>query len=169
MRRIASLVFLILDGLLLAGSAALGFYAQAVDNPGAEPVPDALAGRALTRSSLGREAVAEIASLHNEGFPLVSGAVAVYGGGAATVWVAGAFLDPLASQMIGAMEVRIAQGHSPFTPTGVRTMPDGRSVHELTGMDQHHFYFQSGRRMVWLAADSALAETALSAVLKHYP
>lgn len=169
MRRIGPLILLVIGGLLLAGSAALGLYTQVVGNPGAEPVPDTLAGRALTRSLIGREALTEVTALHGQEFALSSGATAVYGGGAATVWVTGTFLDPLASQMVGAMEARIAQGRSPFTPTGTRSTPEGRVVYELFGMGQRHFYFQSGRRVVWLAAEASLAESALTELLEFYP
>ena len=169
MRRIGPLLLVVIGGLLLAGSIALGLYTQAVNNPGSEPTPNTLAGLSLSQLSTGQAAVKEVASLHGQGFPLVSGAIAVYGGGAATVWVTGTLLDPLAAQMVTAMETRIAQGNSPFTPAGRRTALDGRAVHELTGMGQRHFYFQAGRRVVWLAADAALAEPALTELLAFYP
>jgi hypothetical protein len=66
------------------------------------------------------------------------------------------------------MKDKIAEGNSPFTPTGER--PDGsRVIYELGGMGQKHFYFQSGDLLIWLAADVDLAEQALGQVLVFYP
>src|SRR3990172_85166 len=57
---------------------------------------------------------------------------------------------------------------SPFSPVGERQ--DGtRIVYELDGMGQKHFYFQSGKMIVWLAVNPERAEEALTQVLKFYP
>ena len=63
---------------------------------------------------------------------------------------------------------RIAEGRSPFTSDGVRTI-DKRPVYELTGLGQKHFYFQAGTQVIWLAADPALAEQALQQALQFFP
>ena len=69
--------------------------------------------------------------------------------------------------LFAAMRERIALGRSPFTPIGERSIA-GRTVYELTGMGQQHFYFQSGRLVIWLAVDPPAAEPVLQAVLDFY-
>jgi len=159
-------VALIALGLLLL-VAAIG-YSIYIARPAAVSAPDTLAGLPLTTASYGQSAIAEIARLHGKEFPLTSGTVAAYGGEAeATLWVSGAPLSWTASQMVRTMEKKIAEGRSPFTPMGTREV-SGRTVYELTGMGQRHFYFQAGSLVVWLAADETFAEQALGDVLTFY-
>jgi hypothetical protein len=44
-----------------------------------------------------------------------------------------------------------------------------RSIYVLDGMGQRHFYYQSDRLVIWLAADPEMAEQALDQVLEVYP
>jgi hypothetical protein len=41
-------------------------------------------------------------------------------------------------------------------------------VYPLRGMGQEHMYFQSGRLVLWLAADTGVAEGARLAVVEAY-
>jgi hypothetical protein len=91
----------------------------------------------------------------------------VYGGGAATLWVSGSPAAPMAAAMVRAMRDKIAEGRSPFTPLGTRSL-SGSEIYELTGMGQSHFYFRTGALVVWLAADKALAESALQEAVTFY-
>jgi hypothetical protein len=75
----------------------------------------------------------------------------------------------MAAEMVREMTGKIAEGRSPFTPTGVRQAAAGRSVYELVGMGQRHFYFQSANLVVWLAADESIADKAVSEGLLFYP
>lgn len=154
---------------MLAFLASLGYwlYGAAVANPAPVAVPDAIAGMRLAQKTVGPEAVAEVTRLHGKEFPLTSGAMAMYGKGTVTMWVSGAPASPLAAEMVLAMEKKISEGRSPFTPLGTREM-NGHTVYELTGMGQRHFYFQSGRLVVWLAADQSIAEQALGEVTQFY-
>jgi hypothetical protein len=52
--------------------------------PSGNDLPKQGAGIDITNSKLGKDAVAEFTSLHNEGFRVTSGAVGVYGNGAIT-------------------------------------------------------------------------------------
>ena len=158
---------------MLAFLASLGYwtYGAAVANPAPVAVPDAVAGMPLAQKTVGPEAVAEVTRLHGKAFPLISGAMATYGGeGAVTLWVSGAPVSFIANEMVHAMTDKILKGRSPFTPTGTHDM-DGRTVYELAGMGQRHYYFQAGRLVVWLAAPAgeALAEKALGEMLQFYP
>jgi hypothetical protein len=161
---------IVLGALLLVISLGYWTYAEVLANPSAVAVPDAVAGLPLTQKTVGPEAVAEVTQLHAKEFPLTSGAMAMYGNGAVTLWVSGAPASFIASEMVRAMTDKIAEGRSPFTPMGTREV-GGRTIYELTGMGQQHFYFQSGSLVVWLAARAgeAIAEQALGETLQFYP
>ncbi len=162
---------LIVAGVLLAVvSFAYWQFMSAVENPNEAALPDTIAGLSLSQVSYGPEAVAEVTRLHNKSFPLSSGAAAMYGHSSEMVmlWVTGTPAQPLAAKMVSDMKTAIEKVESPFTPVGVRKISD-RTVHELTGMGQQHFYFQSASLVIWLAADEPIAETALAEALDFYP
>lgn len=121
-------------------------------------MPKSLAGKSLIAQKSGAVALAEIESLHGKGFELTDGTVVRYGD--ATVWVAKAKDEAAAKSMVDTMTRRIAEGRSPFTPTGTRPI-NGRTVWTLTGMGQSHFYWQTSDRVVWLAISPAPAEQGL--------
>lgn len=156
-----------LGGLLLVGSLAYWRYAEAVANPGELAVPPVLADQPMSDQMSGIEAVDDISGLHGKRFPLVAGARAVYGGGAVTLWVSGAPVAPMAAEQVQVMAEKIAEGRSPFTPLGTR-MANQTRIYALSGIGQQHFYFQAGTLVVWLAADAALAETALQETVTFY-
>ena len=106
--------------LVLAASFGYWAYDQARANPASLNVPAELVGAPLTQKLLGPEAVSEVARLHGKDFPLTSGALAVYGPGAVTLWVTGVPASPMAGDMVQAMTDKIAEGRSPFRPTGTR-------------------------------------------------
>jgi hypothetical protein len=64
-----------------------------------------------------------------------------------------------------AMRDRIAEGRSPFTPTGIQQV-DGRLVYALTGLGQTHFYWQGGDKVVWLASPADQAEQTLAELVR---
>ncbi|MFQ5419694.1 MAG: hypothetical protein ACE5EY_04955, partial [Anaerolineae bacterium] len=138
--------------------------------PEAAVLPETIAGLSLVQSRYGPEAVAEVTRLHDKSFPLASGAFGMYGrsDNMAMLWVTGTPLQPVATQMVAAMEEAIAKGESPFTPVGVLDV-NGRQVRELTGMGQRHYYFRSGNAVIWLAADEDMADSALAETLIFYP
>jgi len=162
-------------GLMALGGAALilgllwALAIQRVSDPQVEALPPSLAGLALRSAGYGAEAVAEVARLHRAQFPLTTGAVGIYGPQAeATVWAAGTLSGLMARDMLKQMEESISQGNSPFAPVGMSAL-DGRPVFELTGMGQTHYYFQSGARVVWVAASPDVAGAALREALAFYP
>jgi hypothetical protein len=156
-----------LGALLLAASLVYWRYTEALASPDDVAVPGSLAGERLTQQEAGVEAVEDITRLHGKEFPISAGAMGLYGGGAATLWVSGSPAAPMAAAMVRAMRDKIAEGRSPFTLLGTRSL-SGSEIYELTGMGQSHFYFQAGALVVWLAADEALAEAALQEALTFY-
>lgn len=168
MRRL-SIVLAFLGLLLVTSGLTYGAYQRAVATPGPAPLPPSLSDLSLVEELSGPEAAQNIAHLHRQTFPLSGAAVGTYraAGGSATLWVSESPLAPLAARMEQAMEEAIAAGTSPFIPEDTRQV-EGRAVRVLTGMGQKHFYFRSDKLLVWLAADEALAETALADLLAFY-
>jgi hypothetical protein len=122
-------------------------------------MPKSLAGKSLIAQKSGAVALTEIESLHGKGFDLTDGTVVRYGD--AMVWVAKVKDDATAQAMVDTMTRRIAEGRSPFTPTGTRQV-NGRMVWTLTGMGQSHFYWQmNNSKVVWLTISPDLAEQGL--------
>lgn len=155
----------------MIGTAGIWIYNQKVQHPEPAPLPDQVAGLALTQTLMAEDAIAEFTQLHGNDFPLTSGAVGMYGNDhSLTLWVAGAPFQYIANRLLVAMRDKIAKtsGSSPFTPAGERR-EGSRTVYELDGLDQKHFYFQSGKMIVWLAAEPERAEEVLAQILKFYP
>lgn len=164
-----SIILALLGILLITSGLAYGTYQRAIATPGPAPLPPTLADLPMVEEQRGPEAAQNIAYLHRQTFPLSGAAVGTYRATAssATIWVSESPLSPLAGRMEQAMEEAIATGNSPFIPEGTHQV-EGRAVRVLTGMGQKHYYFRSGKLIVWLAADEALAEAALADVLAFY-
>ncbi|HLF89777.1 MAG TPA: hypothetical protein VI451_12570 [Anaerolineales bacterium] len=156
---------IILSGALLV---LVAFGVTYFQHPGSLPLPYALAEVRLHHKSERAEAVAEFTSLHQQWFPLTSGAVGYYGReGEATLWVAGAPFAWMAGQIISDMHIKIAAGNSPFRAIGEQAHKN-HTIHKLEGLGQQHFYFQAGHLIVWLAVEPDLAEEALAQILEVY-
>ncbi len=131
-------------------------------------LPQTLADLPLTNATYGPEAVTEINRLHGKEFPLTAGALGDYGADIATLWVSKFTSRAVAQQIVSAMRDKIAEGRSPFEPLGTRQV-EARTIYELDGLGQKHFYFQSNDLVIWLAVDPAIASRALSQMLEVYP
>ncbi len=168
-RKVLPRFFILLGVIILFGSIGVGLYNYALTNPGNAPLPDSLSGLSLKSYSFGNTAVEEINKLHGLTFPLSSGAVGVYGAeNQAILWISGSRSRFSAKKLLLEMADRIAEGNSPFIPIN-EFMDTNRTIYELDGHGQIHYYFQSKKLLVWLAVDYALAETTLAEVLKFYP
>ncbi len=166
---ILPIIFIALGSLILLGVLGYGYYNALLRNPKHALLPETIAGFNLQRQTYGTQAVDEINRMHSLEFPLSSGAVGVYGSERQIIlWVSGAPTQSMAARLTSDMEVRIAEGNSPFTPLGSRD--DGkRKVYELDGLGQKHYYFQSRKLLIWVAADFEIAEDVLSDLLVFYP
>lgn len=153
--------------LLLTG---ISYWAYNAVLPRTQPisVPEAVAGVPVTKKIFGADAVTEVTLVHGKEFPMTSGVIAIYGDNLATVWVSSSAQNTIAAQMVQAMTNKIAEGRSPFTSPKTRPL-NGRTVYEMNGMGQQHFYFQAGKLVIWLTADKAIAEKALGEITAFYP
>ena len=162
-RRLGPVLLLVLGALLVLGGT--GWLTLAGDEIRA---PASLAGWPLSEQVTGPEAQRQIEQLHSKGFPLTGGVVARYGGGMATVWISSTWLPVMAARQVEAMTDRIAEGRSPFAPTGQEVI-GGKTVYVLRGMGQTHYYFQHGRLVVWLAASPQIARQSLTELIQALP
>jgi len=163
-------LILISLGLIIVGlGLGYGFYLRSLEIIAPVPLPDELAGLPLFREVSGPSALAELSMMHRQGFPLNKASVGSYGSQSEiTVWVAGTPMRFMAGGLLTAMKDTIARGDSPFSPLGELKIED-RTVYELEGMGQQHYYFRSKDLIVWLAVDESLAEEVLDWVLEFYP
>jgi hypothetical protein len=169
MKRYSPFLLISAGLLILLSGFTYWRFNTLITNSSPAPLPEEIADLPLVRESTGRQASKEIASMHRKEFPLSSAAVGVYGKeNQVTVWVSGSPFELMAGRMLEDMGKRIAQGNSPFMPLGERTK-SSRRVFELKGMGQKHFYFQSGKLVIWVAVRPDLAEPVLEQILQFYP
>jgi len=168
MKRSLSLTLMFLGTLFIVAALIWASFEKAIGNPASLTLPEQLAGLPLSSQMTGPQAVTDFSNLHGEQFPLTSGAVGIYGDHQATLWVAGAPLNLMAARMVTAMRDKIAEGNSPFTPSG-EYQDNQRTIYILEGMGQKHFYFQSHNLVIWLAADADIADAAIQQLKEIYP
>ena len=168
-RRLLALGIIVSGFLLVILGVGYAVFAKAITHPEVAPLPGQIAGLSLGKHKTGREAVEEINRLHHKDFPLSSGAVGQYGAQQqVTLWVSGVPLRLMAAWVLKDMQEKIAEGNSPFTPRGEEYVRE-RTIYVLDGLGQRHFYFASNNLLIWLAADTELAEQALAQALEYYP
>lgn len=167
------LVLIGLGVLMVTAAIAARLFLNTQTEPLSAPIPARVAGFSLSSEATGKAALQEFAQLHGKTFPVISGAKAVYGtGNQVILWTAGTAANSDARKLLEEMRDKIAEGaaagRSPFEPIGVLKTA-GREVYALEGMGQKHFYFQSGKYLVWLAANEDTADQALQEALRFYP
>jgi len=168
MKRIFPVGLIVLGTLLTVGVLGRLYFGNPLKAADAVVLPEELAGLPRMDYQTGVQAMAEFENLHGKQFPLTSGAIGIYGDQQITVWAAGTSSELIASQMVEAMQKRIAEGNSPFTPL-TQDNNNNRSVYVLEGMGQKHFYFQSKNLVIWVAVEPALADTVIQQTLEVYP
>ena len=166
LKRLAIVLMFSAGVLLILGS--LYYWELDYSDLASIALPKSLAGLPLSKASYGPEAVAEITSLHQKDFSLLSGAMGIYGSERQiTVWAARFSSNSTAAQMVNNMREKISAGNSPFSPRREQQI-GARTIYELDGMGQKHFYFQSGDLVIWLATNIEIADQGLNAALEFY-
>lgn len=167
MKRIFPLALITFGILLSLGALSQLYLNNRVSLSTGLDLPNRIAGLSLTESKSGDQAISEFTDLHGKSFPVTSGAVGTYGNRDITLWVASTASDSVALELTNAMQDRIAEGTSPFTPVD-EINHRNRKVYALEGMGQKHYYFQSKNLVIWLAAEPGLADEALLQILEVY-
>jgi hypothetical protein len=168
MKRAFSLGLVAAGILLISGAVSWSYFNNRVSQSAAVSLPDSIAGLQITNYTTGAQAVTEFENLHGKQFPINSGSIGRYGNQQTTLWVAGVSSNSIALDMIEAMQEKIAQRNSPFTPLGKFHLGN-RAIYVLEGMGQRHYYFQSKNLVIWLASDPAIADAAIQQILEVYP
>ncbi len=68
-----------------------------------------------------------------------------------TVWYGEVASETKAAELIDRMSRKIASGNQVFTNLRQQQY-DGVMVYSVTGMGQQHFFYQTGKVTIWLAA-----------------
>ena len=168
MKRIFAIGLIVIGVWLVVGAIGWTFLDHPSNQFSEGTLPESIAGLRLTSSTTGAQAIEDVSSMHGKEFPIEFGEIGVYGNREITLWVAGAASSEVATQMTAAMQAKIAQGNSPFTPIDEIQNRD-RKVFVLDGMGQRHYYFQSKNLVIWLAANPSVADAAIQQILEVYP
>lgn len=162
-------ILIVLGVTLVVGAIAFPLLFRSEPESTSAPIPQQVAGLSMVSKSTGKAAMQEFSQLHGKSFPVTSGAKAVYGAGnQVIIWAAGTTSTSDTQKLLEEMRDKIALGRSPFQPAGIQTIAN-REVYRLDGTGQKHYYFQSGKYLVWIAANSDVAEQALQQALNFYP
>jgi len=168
MKRFLPIGLIAVGILLISGTLAWSYFGNLTSQRAEVRLPNSIAGLRITNRTTGAQAIAEFENLHGKQFPVTSGSIGVYGNSEITLWVAGAPSEAIALEMTNAMQEKITQGNSPFTPLE-QFNHGNRTIYALEGMGQKHYYFQSKNLVIWLAVSPALAGQALQQTLEVYP
>lgn len=128
----------------------------------AEGIPLKLSELVLADSAKGKDALGEFTKLHGQPFELNSGYRASYAKGTnrATLWVAQAKDADSAQKLLLAMAEKIGVGNEMFTDLQELTV-GGRTLFQVNGQGQLHFFYATNDKIVWLAIDAEYAPDAL--------
>jgi hypothetical protein len=167
-KRVGPIVVIAVGLVVLVTAVLAAPHALLLMNPTAASLPPMLGGMPIQGAIYADQAIETIDQMHDNAFPLSSGAVGVYGPfNEAVLYISGAPTERLASRMTVEMTEKIAESDTPYTPTGEESI-DGVHVYVLEGHGQKHFYYQAGKLLIWLAVDEWLAEPALMDSILFY-
>ncbi len=128
-------------------------------------IPTQLSSLPLTGSEKGKQALDEFAKMHGEGFDLVDGYRADYSNdqGKATLYVGQAKSPDAATALASQMATKIGQNNAMFTDLQELNI-SGRTIYEVKGQGQLHFFYAVNDKLVWLATDSDFAADGLHSI-----
>ncbi len=128
-------------------------------------IPLTLSTLALQDSQMGKDALDMLAQMHGEGFDLVNGYRASYANSTnkATLYVGQAKDAATATKLASDMAAKIGTGNPMFTDL-VPLNISGRTIYQVTGQGQLHFFYAINDKLVWLAIDQANAADGLHSI-----
>lgn len=123
-------------------------------------VPASLGSLSLTRVMTGTDALDEFAQLHGKGLDVAGGYMAHYGQDQALLWVGQAKDESSAAKLLDEMAAKIGPANAMFQDLKPLDI-GGRTLYSAVGQKQQHFFYAVNDKIVWLAADPALAADIL--------
>lgn len=132
--------------------------------------PEELGPMVLVKTLEGEAATRSISGLHGGAVSAERDVVATYESaeGSAILYIS-AFADNAAAiEQLLRMYEGIAAGGTPFYHLS-RIERDGGRVNLTIGMDQAHYFYASGRSVLWLTVPPLAAPRVLDALLSGYP
>ncbi len=128
-------------------------------------IPEKVSSLPLKGTQMGKEALDQFAKMHGEGFDLVNGYRADYSDGTnnATLYVGQAKDAATATKLATEMAAKISAGNPMFTDLQELNISN-RSIYQVTGQGQLHFFYAINDKLVWLALDSANAADGLHSI-----
>lgn len=143
--------------------------AAAADAAAGAGVPQTLDNLHLMSLDDGPEALAAIDRLHGKALGLTDGYQAQYGQGpnTVTIWVARMANGDEARRLTDDMTASINEGRSPFS------RPEPQQYGSLTlyrtlGMNQLHYYYANGSRIIWAALPRDSSPALLDQVVQAF-
>lgn len=158
MRKISTLIIivLILSLLLGCGNAQKGL------------LPESIGQFELSSTTEGEQAKQAVISLHKGAdIALKDAAIGDYfsGNSQAKLWVGQTESSTQAMILFGRMTKKISNGKSPFGEVSQKTLKNIK-VMEMEAMGQKHYYYIAKDKVVWLSADSSLANEAIADLIE---
>lgn len=128
-------------------------------------IPETVSSLPLKGSQVGKDALDMLSKLHGEGFDLVNGYRGDYtdGKNKATLYVGQAKDAATASKLATEMSEKIGTANAMFTNLQELSI-SSRTIYEVTGQGQLHFFYAVNDKIVWLAVDSANAAEGLHSI-----
>ena len=123
-------------------------------------VPAQLGSLAVTRVMTGTDALAEFNQLHGQDFDLAGGYMAHYGQDQALLWVGQTKDAAGAEVLLEQMANKIGPSNAMFKDLTSLDIT-GRTLYSATGQGQQHFFYAVNDKIVWLAAEPAVAADLL--------
>lgn len=132
--------------------------------------PDFVGDLKLGKYKTGKEALNELFGLHGRKMGLINGYVADYIGkeGKATVYYSVAKNEKLAARLLDWMIKRIGNSHEIFKGFKKENL-ESQLFYSVYGMGQKHFFLQKNDKIIWIAADSQVANSVIKNFLKNKP
>lgn len=128
-------------------------------------IPTKIGTLSLQNSQVGKDALSEFESMHGSSLGLKTGYRADYADGSAkaTLWVGQAQSVDSAQTLVKEMADKIGAGNAMFSNLRPLNI-SGRTIYEVDGLGQLHFFYAANDKIVWLASDPDHAPDALHSI-----
>jgi hypothetical protein len=136
---------------------------------GDDALPQSIGSLSLEQLQSGEEARQEIDRLHGKQITFRRGYIGTYGNGRAKLWVSEYDSEGEAAEGIGKMAQRMQTRKEGNFWHFREISIQGVAVYFVVGMGQAHYFFQKGRKVIWLAVDPSLAREAIRDAIGKIP